>query len=130
MATLSWTTTVQVTGAPAVTLSAPPKPLEAQDYVETALEPGDADVPVAVQPGAGARVRLLAVVADRYGPELTFKVSDGAADSAAIALDEPQLFARSGIGLLGLDPKLLRLSNASPDKPALVKVYVFRDAAP
>jgi hypothetical protein len=129
MPNLSWSTNVQLSGQAPITLDRAPRAVSAHDYVQVTVDPGDADVPVALQPAGAARVRLLAVRADRYDANLTFKVSDGAGDTAAIPLDEPHVFAGGAIALFGRDPKLLRLSNGTGNA-ALVEVFVFRDAAP
>jgi hypothetical protein len=129
MVTLSWTTSIQVQGQPIITVERDPRAIEAQDFVQVTLPPGATDVAVAIQPGAVARVRLLAIRADAYSDDLTFKVSDGADDTDALALDEPQLFAGSAITLFGLNPTILRLSNGGAD-PATIEVFAFRDAAP
>jgi hypothetical protein len=129
MATLSWTTNVQMSGLAPITVERAPRAVEAHDFVEVTLAPGASDVAVALQPSGAAQVRLLAIRADRYGDDVTFKVSDGTDDTVALALDEPQVFAGSGITLFDLAPTILRLSNGGAD-PAVVEVFVFRDAAP
>lgn len=130
MPTLSWTTTVQVSGRPNTIISRETKAVEAQDYAEVVLAAGDADIPVALQPSAADRVRLLIIKADRYGADLTFKVSDGATETDPLTLDEPQVFAGGAIALFAMAPNQIILTNASPDTPATVSVFAFRDAAP
>jgi hypothetical protein len=130
MPTLSWTTTVQMSGRPTTIVARAAAPIEANDYAGVTLAPGDADITVALQPSAAERVRLLIITSDRYGDDLTFKVSDGAGETDPITLDEPQVFAGGAIALFELDPNRVIFTNASGDEPANVDVYAYREAAP
>jgi hypothetical protein len=127
MPKLNWSMTLQVAGGPTITAGQDALNFEAVDRIDVAIEAGDTDQVVHIQPGAASSVHLLVVTADVYGDKLSFKASDGTTDSAKVVLDAPQLYAGGATSLLGTDPKQLKLTNAGTD-PAHVTVFVARDA--
>jgi len=130
MSSMSWSVTLQVSGNPAISVSRAPIEVEATDRTEVTIAPGDADKVVEIQPSALGSLHLLLIKSSSYGPHLSFKANDGAADSAAVVLDSPQIFSSSGIALFGLAPRRLKFSNTSTDKPAALEIHVARDATP
>lgn len=129
MPDMSWTLTVQVSGAASMSTSAGARPVEAVDRIEVAVDAGAADKVIELQPGAASQVALLHVRASAYSDKLTYKISDGAGDTAAIALTEPQLYTAGAVPLFGRAPKSLKVSNATADAVKL-EVIVARDATP
>ena len=129
MPDMSWTLTLQVSGAASVTTSAGAVPVEAIDRVEVVVDAGAADQVVEIQPGAAAQVVLVHIRASEYSGDLSFKVTDGANDTDAIKLTEPQIFTAGTIPLFQLAPKSLKLTNGGAD-PVTVEVVVARDATP
>jgi len=127
MAKLNWSITLQVAGGPTVNSGQDDLDVEAVDRIDVRIDAGDTDKVVQIQPGAAGNVHLLLVTSDLYGPKLSFKASDGAADSAKVVLDAPQLYAGGAAALFATDPKQLKLTNAGTD-PANVTVFVARDA--
>ena len=104
--------------------------VDAYDVVEVTVDDGASDVEVQVQPAsAPGLLKVLAITAAAYHPDLTYKVN--AASATAHALDAPQVFAGDGaIGLLdAAAPTALFLSNAT-GAPVTVKILAGRDATP
>jgi hypothetical protein len=129
MISVSWSITLQVTGNQALSVTRAPLDVQAIDRIEAVIAPGDSDKPLQIQPGGLAAIRLLLVTSSSYGSHISFKVSDGASDSAAVTLDSPQLFSGGGIAIFTVAPHQLKFTNTSTDKPATVQIYVARDAA-
>ncbi len=137
MTTVNLAVSIQVVGGPQVAISKT-KTIEAYDRTEVVIEPGGAGATekrVDIQPSSAAQVSLIVIKSDLYGPEITFKASDGTTDSAAIVLDEPQIMLGSGaVGLLGVAPKILKFKNTHPtgdaSKKATIDILVGRDATP
>jgi hypothetical protein len=77
----------------AISVSRAPIDVEATDRTEVNIAPGDTDKVVEIQPSALGALHLLLIKSSSYGAHLTFKANDGAADSAAVVLDSPQLFS-------------------------------------
>ncbi|HUP10204.1 MAG TPA: hypothetical protein VMU47_23835 [Caldimonas sp.] len=127
MAKLNWSITLQVAGGPTISTGQSGLDIEAVDRIDVAIDAGDTDKIVQIQPGAAGAVHLLVVTSDVYGPKLSFKASDGTTDSAKVVLDAPQLYAGGASALFGTDPQQLKLTNAGTD-PAHVTVFVARDA--
>ena len=97
--------------------------------IELTVDDGAADQEVGLQPG-NTGVKMLLIKSDQYGDGLTYKMNDGAASSAAIALDGPHLlFSEAVVGLLGKAPVKALFSNAL-GKPAAIQILVGRDATP
>lgn len=127
--TLSWTINVHMSGAPAISASRAAATLEGYDHVQVVVEPDGKEKTVEVQPGPADRVSLLLISSSHYGKELSFKASDGKKDSAAVLLTEPQVLAGSAVGLLGVAPNLLKITNTIKDQPVTVEVFAFRNAS-
>lgn len=104
---------LNVTGGPALAVNFV-ESVEAYDVIEVTVPPATPSLVVQVQPAAAARVSLLLIQSDRYGTEITYKASDGAGDSAAVALLGPQLFGRGVLSLFGRDVLSLKFGNAHP----------------
>ncbi len=130
MGTMSWSVNIQVRGAPAITAATAAQTVEAIDKVEVAIDPGDADKVVDLQPGGPAAIQLIMIRSNRYGAAYSFKASDGTADAAAVTLDAPQVFTGGSVALFGVAPRQLKFSNTSPDQTANVEIFVARDATP
>lgn len=114
---------IQVTATSAI-------PVDAFDMVEVEIADAATDVEVQVQPATSAGLlKVLALTASTYHPDLTYKVN--AATATARALDAPQLFAGDGaIALLdAAPPTALFMSNAT-GAPVTVKILAGRDATP
>lgn len=130
MGTLSWTISVHMTGAPAISASSVAAPLEGFDHVQVVVDPTPAPArKVIVQPSPADSVALLLVSSSRYGPGLTFTANDGKKDGSTVALTQPQVLAAGAVGLLGAAPNVLKFTNGLAE-PVTVDVYVFRDATP
>ncbi len=131
MATLSWSMTVQVTDSAALSISRSPIEAEGIDRIDVTIAPGDTNKLVNIQSGAANSIHLLTISSSSYGPHLSFKANDGAADSATtVILDSPQIFSGGSVALFGLAPRQLKFSNSSTDKPANIQILVARDATP
>ena len=137
MTTVNLALSIQVVGGPQLAVSTT-KSVEAYDKTEVVIDPGGASAVeklVYIQPGSAAQVSLLLIKSDLYGPEITYKASDGTTDSDAITLDEPQVMLGSGsVSLLGVAPKILKFKNTHPagdaGKKATIEILVGRDATP
>jgi hypothetical protein len=104
--------------------------VDAYDVVEVEIADAAADVEVQVQPAAApGLLKVLAITASAYDPDLTYKVN--AAAAPAHALDAPQVFAGDGaVALLDANPPTaLFLSNAT-GAAIKVKILAGRDATP
>lgn len=130
MANMSWNISVQIAGSTPVTAPAAAQPVEATDWIEVSIDPGDTDKVVDIQPGGAAAVQLLLIKSTRYGTPFSFKASDGSSDSGAVTLDGPQVFTGGGIALFAVDPHQLKFTNTSPDQSAAIAIFVARDATP
>ena len=124
MPTLSWSLNAEVQNGPKIAVSQT-LAIESYDKTEVTIPP-TTDTPVNI-PG---EVQFLAILADRYGKDLTYKASGGPA--AAIELDAPQILAGAGaVGLLGSAPTTLTFTNTldHPNtKPVNVQILVGRKA--
>lgn len=126
MPTLSWNLNAEVQNGPKIAV-AQTLAIESYDKTEVTIPP-KTDTPVHI-PG---EVQFLALVADRYGKDLTYKVSGGPAN--AIELDSPLILAGAGaVGLLGSAPTTLTFTNMLDDgktnpKPVTVQILVGRKA--
>lgn len=131
MANVSWSISIQVTGGPTVTAMEGPIKAEATDRIEVSIAAGDEDKEVSLQPGPASGIHLLLIKSSQYGDgtNITFKVNDGTADSAAIKLAGPQFYSGGAGVLFGRDPLSLKFSNASAN-PAQIEVFIARDATP
>lgn len=136
MAQISYGVSVQIPNGPQIALTGT-KAAEAYDKLELALDPGGggaAEVAIEIQPAAAAAVSLLLVKSSLYGAEITYKVSDGAADSPEVAFDAPLLLLGGSVALCGVAPKRLKIKNTFPagdtTKKALIEILVGRDATP
>ena len=130
MSTVSWKINITVSGQSPISAATGDISVEATDRLQVVIDAGDSDKVVDIQPGGAAAIRVLMIKASRYGSDLSYKASDGSSDAAAVALDGPQVFTGSSAALFGLAPNQLKFSNASPDEPATVVVFVARDATP
>lgn len=108
--------------------------VDAYDIIDVVVPPDTTDMVVEIQPGAAARVGLFAIQSSLYGPEIQFKTSDGADDSAAVALLGPQIHGRGVASLFAVAPLSLKLTNthaaADNTKRARIQILVARDATP
>ena len=137
MTTVNVAVSIQVVGGPQLAISKT-KQVEAYDKTDVVIDPGGAGAVeklVYIQPGSAAQVSLILIKSDLYGPEITYKASDGTTDSDAIILDEPQIMFGSGsVALLGVAPKILKFKNTYPagdaSKKATIEILVGRDATP
>ena len=123
MPTLSWTLSAEVQNGPKIA-AAQTLAIESYDKTEVTIP---ATTPTAVNiPGA---VQFLAILADRYGADLTYKVSGG---PTSVELDAPQILAGAGaVGLLGTGPTTLTFTNTldhPSTKPVNVQILVGRKA--
>lgn len=129
MANVNWSTSIQVAGGPTVSASQGPIQAEATERIQVSIAVGDADKIVSLQPGPASGIHILLIQSSYYGADLSFKVGDGANDSAALKLLGPQLFSGGAAVLFGRDPKLLKFTNAGAKK-ADIDIFIARDATP
>ncbi|MDW8323766.1 MAG: hypothetical protein RMK60_06675 [Burkholderiales bacterium] len=108
--------------------------VDAYDVIDVTIEPGQTDREVMLQPGGAVQVALLVIQSSLYGSEIVFKASDGAEDGADVMLLGPQMFGNGNVRLLGVAPRVLKISNRHPasdaNKKARVQILVGRDAIP
>jgi hypothetical protein len=130
MANISWVVNVQVDGRVAMSASTPAETAEAIESLQVTIAPGDTDKVVDLMPGAGSSVKLVVIKSSRYGEDLRFKASDGAADSDPVTLAAPQVYTAGSVALFGLNPNKLKFTNTSTTKGAEVAIFVARDATP
>jgi len=130
MPSMSWSVTLQISGSPALAVARAPVDVEAVDRIEAVIAPGDNNKVLDIQPGGLGAIHVLLIKSSSYGPHMSFKVSDGVADSNSVVLDSPQLFSGGGVALFNLAPRQLKLSNSSTDQSATVEILVARDATP
>ena len=132
MTTVTWTLTVQVSGGPVLAVSKTLE-VEAYDKIDIAVDPA-AEHEVELQPGGANQVSLLLIRSDLYDPKLSFKAVDDSGESAAVVLDQPQLYSGGAVKLFGKDPHRLKIKNefpaGDPSKRATVEILVGRDATP
>jgi hypothetical protein len=114
---------IQVTASSAI-------PVDAFDLVEVTIADAATDVEVQVQPAAAAGLlKVLAITASAYHPDLTYKVNG--AGATARALDAPQVFAGDGaIALLDASPPTALFMSNATGAPVTVKILAGRDATP
>jgi len=136
MTQMTFGVSVQVPNGPQMALTGT-QAAEAYDKVELTIEPGGgsaSEVSIEIQPAAAAAVKLVLIKSSIYGADITYKLSDGTTDSAAVALDAPLLLLGSAVALCGVAPKILKIKNAFPaadaTKKAAVEILVGRDATP
>lgn len=106
-----------------------PLTVEAIDRVEVSIPSGAVDQEVALQPGPVEAVELLVIKCSEYSDKVSYMASDGTADSPSVALLGPHLFTGGSVALLGLDPNVLKFSNASANA-VQIEIFVARDATP
>jgi hypothetical protein len=121
MPTLSWTLNAAVQNGPTIAV-AQTLAIESYDKTEVTIPPTTAttvNLP-------GAQMQFLAILADRYGADLTYKVTGGLA--ASIQLDAPQILVGAGaLELLGGVPTALVFTNdLAGAKPVAVQILVGR----
>jgi len=136
MTQITYGVSVQVPNGPQMAFTGI-RNVEAYDKIELAVDPGGGAAPeisIELQPASAARVTLVLLKSSVYGSEITYKLSDGAADSPAVALDAPLLLLGRGVALCGVAPKLLKIKNTFPaadaTKKAALEILVGRDATP
>ncbi len=124
---------VAVAGGPSWKINATDD-VEAYSVIDVTIDAGAANKVVELQPAtAAARVNLLLIQSELYGPEITYKATDGAADSDAVTLHGPHFFGRGVASLFGLNVLSLKFSNgnaAATNKHARIRILVGRDATP
>jgi hypothetical protein len=124
---------VTVAGGPSWKINASDE-VEAYSVIDVTINAEAADRAVEIQPATdAARVSLLLIQSDLYGPEITYKASSGAADSDPVTLHGPHVFGRGLASLFGLDVLSLKFSNtnaAATNKHARIQILVGRDATP
>jgi hypothetical protein len=124
---------VAVDGGPSWKINASDS-VEAYSVIDVTIDAGAANKAVEVQPAtAAARVNLLLIQSDRYGPEITYKASDGTTDSDAVTLHGPHFFGRGVASLFDVNVLSLKFSNsngAATNKHARIQILVGRDATP
>lgn len=120
MATISWSLDIEVQNGPKLA-GTQVVPVDAYDSTQVTIAPTK-DSTIDVQPGT---VSFVAIVADRYTPNLTYVVNGG---TAHIVVDGPQVLSGGAVALLGLgtaSPATLKFTN-SDTKPVSVQVLVGR----
>lgn len=107
--------------------------VEAFDKIDVVVAANTADKEVQLQPGGVGQVQFLLIVADWYGPELSYKVNK--ASATVRALDQPHLFTGSGavsmLDAAALAKLFFSNSTSGADaKDAHVQMLIGRDATP
>lgn len=130
MPLISYAANIAVSNGPTLALQGTCN-VEAYDVIAIEVPSGAEDLAVALQPGAAGAVQLIAITADSYSAELSYKVND--AGEAPRTLDQPHLFTGVGaVSLLSGDALAsLLFSNATADADArsfVVTIFVGRDA--
>ncbi len=131
--TIGWTSNVQISGGPKISVSRTVT-IEAYDSIKvTILGTGDASGPdtdkqVEVQPSGSGQVSFLAIISDRYDSNLTYKVNSAA--NPSIELHQPLILAGQGaVGLLDPAPNSLFFSSNIAENVE-IHILVGRDATP
>lgn len=70
MAVINLVLNLQVVNGPKLQISRS-KTVEAYDKIEVAIDPGNTDKSVEIQPGGGSQVSLLLIQSSLYGSEIT-----------------------------------------------------------
>jgi hypothetical protein len=136
MTQITYGLSIQVPNGPQMAATGT-RTVEAYDKIELAVEPGGGTAPevsIELQPASAASVTLVLLKSSVYGPEINYKLSDGATDSPAVALDAPLLLLGRAVALCGVAPKLLKIKNTFPatdaTRKAVLEILVGRDATP
>jgi hypothetical protein len=125
---IQWSVSIQIIGGPTASVSRS-LAVEAYDSIKVGVAAPESDKEIQLQPGGTGQVKFLAITANRYGADLTYKVN--AVANPAIPLDQPLVLTGDGaVGILDPAPATLFLSNASATEEALIQVLVGRDATP
>ncbi len=105
--------------------------VEAYEVIGVTIPSNTTDKSVAVVPGGSAGISFLAVFADWYGNELSYKIDS---DTDVRKLDQPHIFTGAGAAsYLGATPSTLKFSNSTNGvtaKDAVIQILVGRDATP
>lgn len=129
MANVNWSASIQIAGGPTVSALQGPIRAEATERIQVSIAAGDTDKSVSLQPGPASGIHLLLIQSSYYGDDLSFTVGDGATDSDPLDLLGPQFYSGGSAVLFGLDPKIIKFTNASA-KAAEIDIFVARDATP
>ena len=102
--------------------------VEAYDKIDVAIDTGESEKPVEIQPGSSSQVQMLLIKPSKCGEELTYKVHE--ANATPIVLDQEQLFLGQGaVGLLGTELDKLFFTNGFTEA-VTIEILVGRDATP
>ncbi|MBX3607166.1 MAG: hypothetical protein KF788_17945 [Piscinibacter sp.] len=126
-----------VAGGPVLSVAAVEN-VEAYDVIEVTIPANTTTARrIQLQPASAANVNLLLIQSDLYGPEISYRASNGTADSDPVALLGPQLFGRGVLSLFGNDVLSLLVVNTHPapapgaaGRDAHLQILVGRDATP
>ena len=122
---INWTLNVQVIGGPKLSASNT-MTVDAYDKIQVAIEAGETDKKVEVQPGGAGHVQFLLILSDPYDELLTYKVNDSG--GTAVKLDGPHLLIGKGaVALLSSAPSSFFFSNGL-SKNASVEILIGREA--
>ena len=122
---INWTLNVQVIGGPKLSASNT-MTVDAYDKIQVAIEAGETDKKVEVQPGGAGHVQFLLILSDSYDELLTYKVNDSGA--TAVKLDGPHLLIGKGaVTLLSSAPSSFFFSNGLSEN-ASVEILIGREA--
>jgi hypothetical protein len=132
MAQISLTTDIAIPNGPKLGF-ARKLDVEAFDKIDLDVAAGANNKEVQLQPGPAGQVQFLLVVADWYGPELSYKVNN--AGGTARALDQPHMFTGGGAVSMVDAAALAKLffsntTNGAAAKDAKVQILIGRDATP
>ena len=113
--------------------------VDAYDKIDVTVSP-DSTTPtnplaVQLQPGTAGQVKLVAIVSDWYGDNLTYRINQSSAPPQR-KLDQPHLLTGAGAVSFFYDPahsadppSELFFNNAGSN-PAFVQILIGRDATP
>ncbi len=123
---VKWSFNVSVDGGPLKTLSQN-FDVEAVDSLNLTIPKNtSADMPVELQPGISGRVKLLCIRGSIHN-DVSYKLSDGTKDSGSVILDTDHILNSSNVlGLIGVDPKLIKFQNKNANADANIDIIVAR----
>lgn len=125
---VTWSFTSQIDGGPRLSASTPSIEISAYDYVKQTLPApavgASTKTDVHLQPDTSAK--MVAILADKYDPKVTYQVDGGGAERV---LDGPHLFLGGGAVkfMSTTNPQKLTFTNSSTGA-ITVQVFVGREA--
>lgn len=133
-ATMSWQFSASVPSMASIHVICSPVEVEAVDQIAVTVAPGSEPGVIGLQPSGSNPIKLLVLQAGRYADNLSFAFSDAEGTSAdtshVITLTAPQIFTASAMSAIFADPRFLRVTNPTGEKPLDISIFLVRDATP